>query len=165
MRVSYFILVVSLSACQHNGTVSTSATTDNVNEVDLLVESTLGSAVNDIEKAARLLAQTNNAMATELLSNAEKAKFLAEEKETPPGFEKKVTLDWHGPLKHVVTRISTLSGYKIITRGIEKTVIIKIDKTNEPLIEIFRELKYQASQYGVALTAGNNTILLAYPGR
>lgn len=65
----------------------------------------------------------------------------------PPGLDKLANIDWNGPLAPLVARIAAEGGYEFRTVGEVPTVPITVDITrdNETLVEILRNIGYQAT--------------------
>jgi defect in organelle trafficking protein DotD len=67
--------------------------------------------------------------------------------QAPPGLDKLANIDWNGPLAPLVARIAAEGGYEFKAVGDEPAVPIVVDITrdNETLVEILRNVGYQAT--------------------
>ena len=83
----------------------------------------------------------------------------------PPGLETPVTVEWTGPLAPLVSRIATMGGYRFRVTGKPPAVpvVVDIDATNEPLVEILRNAGQQgAARAGVVIDVRNRVIEVRY---
>lgn len=67
--------------------------------------------------------------------------------QAPPGLDRKANIDWNGPLASLVARIAAEGGYEFRTVGDQPKVPVVVDITrdNETLVEILRNIGYQAT--------------------
>lgn len=83
----------------------------------------------------------------------------------PPGLETPVTVEWTGPLAPLISRIATMGGYRFRVTGKPPAVpvVVDIDATNEPLVEILRNAGQQgAARAGVVIDVGHRVIEVRY---
>jgi len=67
--------------------------------------------------------------------------------QAPPGLDRKANIDWNGPLAPLVARIAAEGGYEFRTVGDVPAVPVVVDITrdNETLVEVLRNVGYQAT--------------------
>ncbi|MEO0393106.1 MAG: DotD/TraH family lipoprotein [Pseudomonadota bacterium] len=67
--------------------------------------------------------------------------------QAPPGLDRKANIDWNGPLAPLVARIAAEGGYEFRTVGDVPVVPVVVDITrdDETLVEILRNIGYQAT--------------------
>lgn len=163
------VLVLVAMACQSNKTNTVVSQSEELRQYETrdnqVMMEQLTQAVKDVETSVSLLSQTNNAMATQLLAEDEKAKALERAKEVPERFEKRASLQWFGPLNQLVERIGMLAEYQVKIVGAPvQPLMIKLDMTDVPIIEMYRSIKYQVGNRAV-ITADNQQIHVTYPSQ
>lgn len=157
-RVGVIVSLFFVVGCQSSMTRE-----HDVETLDKMNLTALELAVNEVSEAAVLLGQTNNGMATELLSDAEKSRLIEQEKIVPDGFKRRASLQWHGPLKQALTRIAKMAGMQLSIYGSPSMPIpVSIDVRDTPIIDIYRQLKYSVVNQ-VSLSVDKKTIHLVYP--
>ncbi|MDH5327659.1 MAG: DotD/TraH family lipoprotein [Gammaproteobacteria bacterium] len=130
-----------------------------------LVLEQIAQASKNIEQAVGILSQTNNAMATQLLTEDQKVKALARANQVPKGFEKKGSMQWYGPLNQLVERLAMMADYKVkIVGSPVQPLMINLDMKDVPIVEMYRSIQYQVGSRAV-ISANNRLLRVTYPSK
>ncbi len=124
----------------------------------------LAGATSDVDKSYRVLAETRNALATQMLSEEEKSLAYDRATKVPKGFEKTVGLEnWYGPLDSLAYQIGFWTNYKVeIYRAPLEIPMIRIDYKKVSVFEIYKQLRIQVGDRAF-VSAEGNVLKVVYP--
>lgn len=124
----------------------------------------LAGATSDVDKSYRVLAETRNALATQMLSEEERTLAYDRATKVPKGFEKTVGLEnWYGPLDSLAYQIGFWTNYKIeIYRTPLEIPMIRIDYKKASVFEIYKQLRMQVGDRAF-ISAESNVLKIVYP--
>lgn len=160
MRKFILLATAALSACQ---TVPSSHQEPIAIEHDPLY-TLLAEAKTDVDKAYQILAETKNAMATQMLSEQERELAFERATAIPDGFEKHVTLEnWYGPLDSLAYQIASWTNYKVeIYKAPVDMPMVRINYRDVPVFKIYQQLRVQVGDRAIVST-DKNILKIVYP--
>lgn len=103
-------------------------------------------ATQDIQASLKMLASTQNALATKALTPAQIAQSTYATANVPPGMNAKLTLHWEGPIEPAVKTAAAAAGYEFRADG-KPTIppsIVRVAADQKPVIQILEDIGLQA---------------------
>ena len=85
----------------------------------------------------------------------------------PPALQRRVTLDWSGPVETLAEALAGRAGYRFVIGGTEpaRPVMVSVSARDVPLIEVLRDTGLQAGNAAtLAVDAGRRTVRLDWTG-
>ena len=85
----------------------------------------------------------------------------------PAALQRRVTVDWIGPVETLAETLSRQAGYRFVIAGTEpaRPVMISVSARDVPLIEVLRDAGLQAGNAAtLAVDAGRRTVRLDWTG-
>lgn len=87
--------------------------------------------------------------------------------EVPAALERRVTVDWIGPVETLAEALAGRAGYRFVMGGAApaRPVMVSVSARNVPLIEVLRDTGLQAGNAAtLAVDAGRRTVRLDWAG-
>jgi hypothetical protein len=85
--------------------------------------------------------------------------------ETPQDLNRRINLNWNGPMMQVIKKIAIISKYDILPEGKPPAtpIIVDVHMTNQMLINILRNIQYQtANNCRISFRDNPKTIVINY---
>lgn len=122
----------------------------------------------DIQRNLRRLADTNNAVAVEKFTPEEQRYISSQALTIPPGMDKRVSINWDGPIEPFLQTMANQTGYRFIEKGVRPvpTIMIRIMADNKRVIDLVRDAGLQAGEKGLVRVIESGQVLeLQYADR
>jgi hypothetical protein len=110
------------------------------------IDESIEKATHDIQASLKLLASTQNALASKALTPAQIAQANYTTSNVPAGMNAKLTLHWEGPIEPAVKTAASASGYDFRVDGKPSIppVIVRLSADQKPIIQILEDIGLQA---------------------
>lgn len=132
-----------------------------VSQLDASIEK----ATQDIQASLKLLANTQNALASKSLTPAQIIQANATTNNVPPRMNEKLTLHWEGPIEPAVKTAASAAGYEFRATGQPAIppVIVRLSADQKPIIQILEDIGLQAgSAATVDIVTQTKVVYLRY---
>lgn len=136
--------------------------------VSSAIDENIEKAARDIQASLKLLASTQNALTSKVLTPEQVAQASYTSTNVPPGMDAKMTLHWEGPIEPAVKTAASAAGYDFRATGKPAIppVIVRLSADQKPIIQILEDIGLQAgSAATVDIVTQSRIVYLRYGER